>query len=80
MHKPALGFPAPARSNEYREGASSSEDDSHFDCTVCIDDVRTSVGESVGILILFGMLMYHSWSPSVALPWLSTKLDYTVTK
>ena len=46
--------PAAACSNEYREGASSSEDDSHFDCTVCIDDVRTSVGESVEILILFG--------------------------
>jgi hypothetical protein len=60
MPKPALRVPSAASSKEYRDGASSSEDDSHFDCTVCIDDVRTSVGESVGILIFFGMLMYHT--------------------
>ena len=57
MPKPALRVPSAASSKEYRDGASSSEDDSHFDCTVYIDDVRTSVGESIQILILFVIFM-----------------------
>jgi hypothetical protein len=47
---------------------------------VCIDDVRTTVGESVEMLILFVIFMISQLVTELWPCRLSTELDYTLTK